>query len=196
MIRSRSAAAVLRDVGFVFGYLDRFAFVTGSSNVPVIRGLVWEDSIYQAGALTDDQIAYAAGTGFVASRKEHLPFAAVRRRVPGALQLAQHMYLETCEQPLLNYLIVTSGLPYSSLSVIASTGDAVDVAVERWAGMPVGEVRRGQIVSPESPPTLCVHWAGLWYRDGKDIAQLPHVDLSELPNYDLWSYYRYEFADR
>jgi hypothetical protein len=181
---------ILRDVSFVFKYLDEFGFVTGHSNFPATRGLVWEDSIFEAGVLTEQQISYAAGTGFLASRREHLPFAEVQRRLPGALELAPHMYLETCDQPLVNYLVVTSGLPYTSLAVIAEADGAAGVPMERWGGMPVGEVRDGQLVSEQSPPILMVHWAGVWYREGKDLTQLPDADLTELPNYDLWNYYR------
>jgi hypothetical protein len=180
---------ILHDVGFAFGYLDRYAFLTSQSSSADTRRWVWEDSIYEAGLLTEEQIFYAANTGFVASRKEHLRFADVRPRLPGALKLAPHMYLETCEQPLLNYLIVTSGLPYTSLSVLAAGDGAAGIAIERWAGQPVGEVRDGRIVSAD-PPVLMVHWAGLWYRDGKDLASIPDVDLTELPHYQLWDYYR------
>jgi hypothetical protein len=185
-----SDTVVLRDVGFVFEYLDRFAFVTASSNYSETRGLVWNDSIYQAGALTEEQISYAANTGFVASRKEHLRFDDIQQRWPAALPLAPHMYLETCEQPLLNYLIVTSGLSYTSLFATAAATGATDIPLERWAGLPIGAVRDGEIVSAESPPALFVHWAGLWYRDGQDIARHPQFDPTELPNYNLWSYYR------
>ncbi|MEN3306977.1 MAG: hypothetical protein V7603_3179 [Micromonosporaceae bacterium] len=181
---------VLHDVSFVFRYLDQYAFITGYANSPGTRHLVWEDSIYETGALTEEQIAYAAGTGFVASRKEHLPFAEVQRRLPAAQKLAPHMYLETCDQPLLNYLMVTSGLPYTSLNIAAAANGASDVAVERWGGLPIGEIRDGAVVSPESPPTLFVHWAGLWYRNGTDLARIPGADLSDLPNYELWRYYR------
>jgi hypothetical protein len=183
---------ILRDVSAVFAHLDQFAFVTGYSNHPPTRPLVWNDSIYQAGVLTEEQVAYAAGTGLVASRKEHLRFAGVRQQLPAALELAPHMYLETCDQPLLNYLIVSSGLPHTSLAVIAGAGGATDVAIEWWAGEPVGTIRDGQIVSAQSPPILMVHWAGFWYQEGRDHIQsgLPDLDLAELPNYELWSYYR------
>lgn len=181
---------VLRDVGFIFTYLDEFAFVAGSSNYPVTRPLVWNDSIYQVGALTEEQIAYAASTGMLASRREHLRFDEVRRRLPAALALAPHMYLATCEQPVLNYLIVTSGLPYTSLYATWRATGAADIALERWAGMPVGEVRDGEIVAEHSPPVLVVHWAGLWYRGSTDVTLFPDFDPADLPNYDLWSYYR------
>lgn len=186
---------VLASVDFVFDHLDTYAFITASSNRPDLRRLVWRDSVYRSGPLTTEQISYGATTGLVASRREHLRFADVQRRLPGALGLAAHMNLDTCEQPLLNYLIVTSGRPYTSLSAAAAAGVA-GIAVERWAGLPIDEVRDGEIVSADSPPTLFVHWAGLWYRDGRDIATLPQVDLTELPNYHLWSYYRDPAAAR
>lgn len=172
---------VLGDVSVAFRYLDRFGFVTGFSDIPEHRSLVWRDSIYQADALTDAQISFAAGAGFVATRREHLRFEEVLRRLPDGLALAPHMELETCEQPLLNYLIVTSGLPYTSLVELAKSDG--DVPVERWAGLPLGEVRNGEIVTAEFPPVLFLHWAGLWY-------SLGDRDVRELPHYQLWDFYR------
>ena len=85
--------------------------------MPQTRSWVWKDSVYATGALTNRQISYAANTGFLASRRDACG-AQVQTRLPGA-GAAQHMELLCCEQPLLNYLIVTSGKHYASLFTIA-----------------------------------------------------------------------------
>src|SRR5262249_42560440 len=139
-----SDTVVLHSIDFVLRYLDQFDFLTSHSDMPQIRSWVWRDSIYATGALSDAQISYAASTGFLASRRECLPRAQVDARLPAALALAQHMELRCCEQPLLNYLIVTSGLRYASLSTIArEIGAQFGPPLEFWAGNPSLVVRDG-----------------------------------------------------
>jgi hypothetical protein len=133
------------------------------------------------GTLTEAQISYAASTGFLASRRECLPAAHIAERLPAARRLAPHMELLCFEQPLLNYLIVTSGRSYTSLSAIAGTTGTGDVPAERWAGDPSLEVRNGRVVNPASP-TLLVHWAGEWARAAGEGRSVPYIDL--------WRYYR------
>jgi hypothetical protein len=141
---------------------------------------VWKDTIDATGVLSDDQIAYAASTGFVGSRRGCLSPADVDARLPAALALADHMELLCCEQPLLNYLIVTSGRAYTSLHTIATNGGAWNIPMERWAGDPSFEVRAGRLVRPTSP-TLMVHWAGEWQRARSENRPIPYAEL--------WNYY-------
>ena len=83
------------------------------------------------------------------------------------------------EQPLLNYLMVTSGRPYTSLRRLNWENPCACFPEERWAGGPVGLIRNGQIVYPPHPPVLLVHWAGQWQnRERRDV-----------PHYELWRYY-------
>ncbi|GAA0934101.1 hypothetical protein [Virgisporangium aurantiacum] len=171
---------VLANVGFVFDHLRGNDFVTSFSHVPETRRWVWKDTIHGTGALADDQIAYAASTGFVASRRGCLAPADVDTRLPAALALADHMELLCCEQPLLNYLIVTSGRPYTSLHTIATDSGAWNIPMERWAGDPSYVVRAGRVVRPQSP-TLMVHWAGEWQRARQENRPIPYADL--------WNYY-------
>jgi hypothetical protein len=173
---------VLHDIDFVFGYLDRYEFVTSHSDMAEIRRWVWKDSITTTGLLTDAQISYAANTGFLASRRECLPRARVEARLPDALALADHMELICCEQPLLNYLIVTSGLRFTSLRRIADETRAwFRIPAELWAGDPSLRVKDGRVVYPHTP-ALMVHWAGEWERARAEGGQIPY--------HDLWSYYR------
>jgi hypothetical protein len=174
---------VLHSIDFALRFLDWFDFLTSHSDMPDIRSWVWKDSVYATGALTNRQISYAANTGFLASRRECLLRAQVQARLPGALALAQHMELLCCEQPLLNYLIVTSALRYASLFTIARDADAwFAIPLELWAGNPSFVVRDGRVIRPGTA-VLMMHWAGEWERARDERRQIPY--------YDLWSYYRH-----
>jgi hypothetical protein len=173
---------VLHDIGFVFAHLARHGFVTSHSDMADLRHWVWRDSVYATEALSPAQISYAANTGFLASRKECLSLAHVTDRLPAALALAPHMELFCMEQPLLNYLVVTSGHPYTSLFMIAMTTGAWDIPMERWAGDPSFEVCDGRVVVPESP-TLLMHWAGEWARARAENRPVSYQEL--------WDFYRF-----
>ena len=175
---------VLRPVDYVFDFLDRYAFITGSSNFPGPPAAAWSDSIYQTGALTVEQIEYAANTGFIASRRDLLNLdQVIADKLPKALVLAPHMALRYGDQPFLNYLMVTSDLPYTSLGVLASDHEAnPDLPIEQWGGMEIGTVRDGVITPPEYwPPALFVHWAGEFQRAAAEGGRIMH--------HDLWSHY-------
>ncbi|WP_212843733.1 hypothetical protein [Catellatospora sp. IY07-71] len=172
---------VLTDIGFVFAHLADFGFVASHSNLPQIRKWVWKDSIYDAQVLTGRQIAYAANTGFLVSRRQCLPRTAVDERLPAAVALAEHMELYCCEQPLLNYLIVTSGIRHGSLMTIAAKTRSWHIPMERWAGDPSYVVEDGRVVVPDTPHLL-MHWAGEWARARDTGAQIPY--------FALWNHYR------
>jgi hypothetical protein len=179
---------VLHSIDFALRYLNRFAFLTAHSDIASNRRWVWKDSVFTAGALTNRQISYAANTGFLVSRRECMSREQVQTRLPGALALTKHMELLCCEQPLLNYLIVTSGLRYTSLSTIARNADArLGVPQELWAGCPSIVVRDGRVIHPRKK-FLMMHWAGEWERARDEGRQIPY--------YDLWSYYRYSMSSR
>lgn len=172
---------VLTNIDFVFTHLESFDFITSHSDLPNIRTWVWKDSVYATDALTERQISYAANTGFVVSRKECLPRTWVEGQLPAALALAEHMELLCCEQPLLNYLIVTAGRPYSSLLSIAKSTGAWEIPLERWAGDPSFVVKGGRVIRPRTPDLL-MHWAGEWMR-ARDTNQ-------QIPYFELWDFYR------
>jgi hypothetical protein len=172
---------VLTNVDFVFVNLERFDFVTSGSDIPNNRKWVWKDSVYATDALTERQISYAANTGFVVSRKECLPSAQVDAQLPAALALAEHMELYCCEQPLLNYLIVTAGRRYTSLFTIAMSTRAWQIPMERWAGDPSFITRDGRVVHPDTPDLL-MHWAGEWAQARQENRQIPY--------FELWNFYR------
>ena len=178
-----SDTVVLENIDFVFEYLSKFDFVTTHSNDPYIRKWVWKDSIYGSGKLTQEQISFSTNTGFITSRRGCLTVDGVFDRLPEAVELAGHMELFCAEQPLLNYLMVTSGKRYNSLSEIARHTGLLDIPAERWGGEPSLIVRDGRVVWPDVPPTLLVHWAGEWHQAREEKRPLLH--------HELWSFYRY-----
>ena len=177
---------ILGDVSYVFRLLDRAVFVTSASNIPANRKWVWKDSIYATGTLTHDQIDFAANTGFIASTRGKLSLDRIEEKVPAAVILAPHMELLCAEQPLLNYLMVTSGQPYTSLLFQLCRSGDMEIPLERWGGAPLGTVRDGRIIAPPYPRILVVHWAGEWRKLQKRC----------LPNLDLWSFYRHQGVPR
>ncbi|WP_207914305.1 MULTISPECIES: hypothetical protein [unclassified Micromonospora] len=177
-----SDTIMLEPVDFVFDHLARYDFVTSHSNIPQIRQWVWRDSIHDTGALTTEQIEYAASTGFVASRAGLIDPAQVHRSLAAPLALAPHMELLCREQPLLNYLIVTSGRPYSSLSAIAAATNDPGIPQEQWAGLDIGRVEAGRLIPSRVERVLLVHWAGEWYR--------AEAEGGTIPYHDLWRHYR------
>ncbi len=172
-----SDTVVLEPIDFVFQHLAHYDFVTSHSNIASIRRWVWKDSIYSSPALSPEQIEYAASTGFFASRRGLLDAGLVHDSVAGLAGLAAHMELRCREQPLLNYLVVTSGRPYSSLSRIAQeTGDPT-IPQEQWAGGDIGEVESGRLIPSQVQRVLLVHWAGEWRRAFFANEQLPYLSL-------------------
>lgn len=169
-------------IDFTYDYLDTYAFVTSHSDMPEIRQFVWRDSIYRTGALTDEQIGYATNTGFVCSRRGLIDPRRVLRDVAEPLALAPHMELMCMEQPLLNYLIVTSDRPYSSLHAIARATRDDDIPQEQWAGHDIGRVHDGRLIPSGVSRILLVHWAGQW--------QEAHQTGHRVPYHGLWQHYR------
>lgn len=178
-----SDTVVLKNVNFVYDYLKEFDFITSHSNIPEIRKWVWKDSIDEIRTLTSEQTSFAANTGFIASKRGCLDVNEVVRRLPAALELVDHMELMCCEQSFLNYLIVTSGMRYTSILTIARANESLNLPRELWAGSQINSVvNGGQLVCPERPPVLLVHWAGEWQSARKENRQVPF--------YELWSFYR------
>jgi hypothetical protein len=169
---------VLEDVRFVFPLLDAYAFIVAHSNVPITRQWVWLDSIDAVDTLTEEQKSFGANSGFMCSNKRSLDLSKAKEKIPGALELREHMKLLCAEQSFFNYLFVTSGLPYTSLLVQQRAGRSV--FVEHWAGMPLIAIS-GRVASP--PHTFLVHWAGEWMR-----AREHHTTVR---NAALWLHYRY-----
>jgi len=170
---------VMASIGFTFELLERYAFITSHSDVPGIRKFVWKETAQLASHLSEKQIAFSANTGFIISRKGEISLANVAMDLQKPLQLRHCMELMCMEQPLLNYLIVTSGRPYTSLRKLNHENPWARFPEERWAGGPVGLIKNGQVVYPPHPRVLLVHWAGQWQ----------NRDRPQIPYYELWRYY-------
>ncbi|ANW17161.1 hypothetical protein [Streptomyces clavuligerus] len=173
-----SDTAVLRNIDFVFGHLADYGFVTATSHLP---GRAWKETVRDSGLLTEEQYGYRANTGFVASRRGALTPAGIQAALPGARELAPHMKLGY-EQPFLNYLMVTSGLPYTSLHRLRTTTGDPAVPAEIFAWTPGVKAKDGAIVHPVVPPPLLVHWT--------EPVKPGQADPADIPLYDLWCHYR------
>jgi hypothetical protein len=170
---------VLENIDFVFQYLKHAQIFTSHSDIPSILKWVWKDSIFKRNALTRRQIRFAANTGFFVSTNDLFPIESVYKKLADALKLKRDMELFCMEQPFLNYLIVTSGHSYSSLSKMADDNVSNDILFECWAGMEGGIVVDGQFHIPGRPKYFLVHWAGIW-----------QSSLEKIPYKELWLYYR------
>jgi hypothetical protein len=171
---------VLRSLAFVFSLLSDVAFLTSHSDMEGLEQWVWKPTIRASGALTELQIRFSANTGFIASHRGLLTLDYAEAFLADALELAPHMELMCAEQPLLNYLFVTSGLRFDSLAAIVHRTGQTEIPRERWAGSNSMSVSHGEVTSPRVPPTLLVHWAGLWNR----------LEQGTLPYMELWKFYR------
>ena len=169
---------VLHDVEFAFDLLTDYGFLTAHGNDPATRRYVWNDSISDTRALTDEQISFAGATGFIASRKQCLRLDDVRARMPEAIEFAPHMFPDLKDQPLLNFLMVTSTHRYTSLFGLTRAG--ADLPLEWWGGHTIAPVQDGRIIWPHRHPPLLMHWSGQARQDG-----YPAV------NQELWDFYRH-----
>jgi hypothetical protein len=169
---------VLSNVEFAFSLLSEYEFVTARSNVPSYIRWVWKDSIWSAGLLRKEQIEYAACTSFIVSRAGALSLDAVQKRMPEIISLAPHMELLCAEQPVLNYLIVTSGGKYSSLQSLACGSRREGLPLEHSGATWCGVSKNGEVIQSgaEGRPLL-IHWAGVW-----------REQLHESSG--IWKYYR------
>ena len=173
---------VLENIEFVYRYLADYDFLASHSNMPSIRRFVWKPNMPEVPGLNEEMSSYAANTGFIASRKGLLAINSLSEKLSSAVGLIPFMELESYEQPLLNYLIVTSGLRFGSLWTILREHPEEDIPVERWGGADIQGIDSGQVEPRDGVRTLLVHWAGEWRRarqEGRPIA-----------NEALWRFYR------
>ncbi|MGP9022853.1 carbohydrate binding domain-containing protein [Streptomyces sp. BR1] len=187
-----SDTVVLHSADFVFDLLADFGFLTAHGDDPMTRQFVWNDSIETIGRLTEEQISFAGATGFIASRKECLSLAEVAERLPDVLELQPHMCPGLNDQPMLNYLMVTSGHRFASLYGLANAG-VPGLALEWWGGDPIDTVEDGQVAGRHQNPPLFIHWSGslkqtaapivnrsLWEAYGPAAAPGPSSTTAEL----------------
>lgn len=194
---------VLANADFAFRFLPEFPCLTSHSNMPEIRQFVWKDTIYETGQLSTEQISFSANTGFIASRKGFIDRERILEKVDSAVALKDHMALACQEQPFLNYLIVTSGKPFTSLHTLYYEHGIQDqIMLEKWAGIRNSVALNGRLYPTK--PTFLVHWAGEWQPDKFDFIcykvlkrlrlmspdRTPRLRIL-MPYKRLWKHYRY-----
>jgi hypothetical protein len=195
---------VLANADFAFRFLAEFPCLTSHSNIPQIRQFVWKDSIYETGRLSGEQISFSANTGFIVSEKGLIDRERIFKEVDNAVALKDHMALACQEQPFLNYLIVTSGKPFTSLHTLYYEHEIQDrIMLEKWAGVRDSIALNGHLY-PTTKPTFLVHWAGEWQPDKFDFMcykvlkrlrlmsedRIPKLRIL-MPYKRLWKHYRY-----
>lgn len=155
---------VLKDLGFAFHLLDAFDCITSCSNIPESEQWVWKPTIYDTDILTKDQITFAANTGFIISGKKLFQGVDFMQCARQALVLKPHMELFCKEQPLLNYLIVTSGGSYTSLFALMDTEHFPQNYMEYWAGNGRKQMQKDLTTMHLGKPReiFLIHWAGVW----------------------------------
>ncbi len=195
---------ILRNIEYVFGFLSDYEFITFTSNYKPGLKWVWKKSIYKTGLLTPSQIAYAANTGFICSKKGALALECISGKVESVYFLKQHIALCGIEQTLLNYLIITSGKRYTSLQVLSSGKSLFQGGLNCWwAGWKNAKIQNGQLFL-DSIPILLIHWAGLWQpgmleRIVSRIMKILHIKNKDehskmrffMPYKRLWRHYRF-----
>ncbi len=155
---------VLENIAFSFELLKEYDFVTSCSNIAEAEKWVWKTTIYESNALSIEQIQYAANTGFIVSRKHLIPADTLFERAKEAQKLKMHMELFCKEQPMLNYLMVTSGRKFSSFWLLMDTPLFPQNYIEFWAGNGKKKLVKGNktFYKGKLRDVFLIHWAGTW----------------------------------
>jgi hypothetical protein len=166
---------LLSGLDVVFRLLNLYDVITGISNLATIRKFAWKSDTNKVMPTLDTD--YSANTGFIVSRSGVITLAQAEQRAKEAVRLRDFMALDCAEQPFLNYLVVTSGIRYTSLSQLRRVEMRSDLPKELWAGMFDEDILQLSMLP------LIVHWAGKW-QTGEHLRSL------------TWRHFRYLRADR
>jgi hypothetical protein len=147
---------LLSSLEAIFPLLREHDVITGVSNLESIRRFVWSGDATVL--LPELDVKYAANTGFIASKRGILSLQMAETWLNHAMALKNQMELDCAEQPFLNYLIVTSGMKYTSLSQLRRNGITPLLPKQVWAG----SFDEDLLVEEALP--LLIHWAGRWQR--------------------------------
>jgi len=192
---------VLKDIYITFQHLNSFDIIFSHSNVIDSRRWVWKDSILKSGLLNLEQINFAANTGFFCSRKEVITMAHAIEGAIKAQPFIEHMELHCVEQPFLNFLVVTSGIKYTSLLTLKRLAPYTNTPLELWAPMDPKPWGRRLAGRDDSEDILLVHWAGCWAATDIDKEIYKEIEASgkrvdrkslsiSMPKRELWDFYR------
>ncbi|HWA26991.1 MAG TPA: hypothetical protein VG734_15135 [Lacunisphaera sp.] len=182
---------IMQSINPVFDLIKDFSVVTGHSHIEGSRKFVWKDSI-RSTELRPDEINYAANTGFMLSRRGVLNFARIEELLPEAIAFSPHMELSCAEQPFLNFLIIRSGEPYTSLYKIASDSANPEMLIECWAGDLAWHLVVDGVCKYNTEPknVLFVHWAGEWAPTEKHPVIANSCIRQRMKNAHIWNHYR------
>lgn len=179
---------VLKNIDFSFRLLSHYDFITSCSNIPETERWVWKPSINNTQHLTNEQIRYAANTGFVISSKRVFSQEMIKSALADAEPLIPHMELLCKEQPLLNFLAVSSGIRFTSLFNLTDTNLFLENYIEFWAGNPRKSLMSGNVtlVSGKLRHVFLIHWAGCWQPEKNDVRLFKILKLLQLRK-NMWS---------
>lgn len=150
---------ILHPLNELYGLLQEFEFVTASSNHPDAIRYVW--SARPSLILSEEAIAFSANTGFIISTRPSLKPEYLHRKISEAFNIRGYMSLSCMEQPLLNYLIVESGLRYTSLRVLAQGAKDSHLPQEVWGADVLDGESVDELMARLDIYPLMIHWAGL-----------------------------------
>lgn len=155
---------VLKNLDFCFRPLSDFDFIVSFSNLPSLRQWVWKNTISTAALLQPAQYNYAANTGFIISRRHAITKEMIQQAESQAHILAPHMELACMEQALINYIVVTSGLRYTSLFALMESPWYPENYTEFWAGNKRSALVDGKftMLNGKMREVFLIHWAGSW----------------------------------
>jgi len=166
---------VTQNIDWIYSLVREYDFIFTHAPNPNNRQYVWKESIYGADVLTPEQIEFSANAGFFASSRSSFTREQIFKAAMLGAQISIHMDLGSSDQAFMNFLAVTSGKPYTSLSTLSKKGDT-KVAFEFWAGYPGGLSWKGNLYyvgvpcnprlrgwrrfRPFERPIFLIHWAG------------------------------------
>jgi hypothetical protein len=155
---------VLKNIDFVYQILNYYDFITSWSNLASTEKWVWKESIYESNVLNQEQIKYAANTGFIVSKKTAITPDDIKAKLASALQLKKYMELRCIDQPLINYLIVTSNKRFSSLYLLLDSPHYPENNIEFWAGNKKSDLMKNMqtMLNGKLRDIFLIHWAGTW----------------------------------
>ncbi len=155
-----SPCLVTGSLEFLFQSLHSWGFVLGSSEEASFRKYVWKPSIYLRTPLTNEQLAFAAPTCLLASRRDSLSWDRFSDQLEEVRAWSRHLNLAQGETAFLNYLMVTARAPRTSLLEWIRQGK--DRRCVLWAGQRGGHVQGGTVSFLDDREVVLVHWAGCW----------------------------------
>ncbi len=194
---------ILSKIDFAFTLFENYDIITSKSDVKIDKQWVWKESVYETGLLNPKQIAYAANTGFIISKKGVIQINEIKNKIHIAKELKPHMVLFCQEQPFLNYLIVSSNRKYSSLYNLLDTEAYPENMVECWVGHKNFK-KNGEyfmLAKNKVRKIFLIHWAGEWqlrkfdhqlYSILKKIGynRKKWITRKFMPRKKLWKYFR------